>query len=536
MRTRASRTVLTALAATVLVGATLATAPAADAAAKPALKKVSPAAGSTAGGTKVTITGSGFAKGVKVKFGTTATKSVKLLSKTKLTVIAPKHKAGAVDIRVTTKSGTSKAVKADKFTYGAAPSVSSTAPSAGPPATTVTIKGTGLTGATAVSFGGVKGSSLKVAKTGKSLTVKTPAHPVGAVDVVVTTKYGSGTKKKAFTYTTASSGGGTGGNTTPTPPALSTVSVLTSGIDLSGAFTTAGVALDSAGNIYYADTVGGYNVVEKIPAAGGASAIVVGSTDGAGTAPSACTSTCGPTSFHLFQPPALAFDPSGNLFVTEAATNVIFKVTAPGTAGSTASLFAGPTVDGATWTEITGIVTDSAGNLYVANMGVTSTVDKVSPAGVISPVTTIVGGTLQGGIAIDKDGNLYVPDTDACVVDKIPAGSTTATPLFGGCSADPSAGVSAENTGGPMSIAVDKFGNVFVGTGYSVVLKYSAGVVATVTGVKNSPGSSTAGAAAGNKVAYVAGLATDSTGNLYVLNAGTGSPPAAGTGSLIKIS
>jgi hypothetical protein len=85
--------------------------------AKPSISAVSPAYGKTKGGTKVTITGKNFTKGVKVKFGTTLAKSVKLVSKTKLTVITPKHSAGNVHIRVITKAGTSAKSDADLFDF-----------------------------------------------------------------------------------------------------------------------------------------------------------------------------------------------------------------------------------------------------------------------------------------------------------------------------------------------------------------------------------------------------------------------------------
>jgi hypothetical protein len=114
------RSRLIALATVGVVAAALFVPAAADAkTVKPSISKVSPAVGSTSGGAKITITGKNFAKGVKVKFGTAPAKSVRRISATKLTVVAPKHAAGTVDIRVVTKGGTSKASKVDKFQYQA---------------------------------------------------------------------------------------------------------------------------------------------------------------------------------------------------------------------------------------------------------------------------------------------------------------------------------------------------------------------------------------------------------------------------------
>jgi hypothetical protein len=76
---------------------------------------------------------------------------------------------------------------------GLAPALGSTAGG-----TTVTMTGTSLTGATSVTFGGVAGTSLSVTNDG-SLTVTTPAHAAGAVNVVITTASGS-SPTRTFTF------------------------------------------------------------------------------------------------------------------------------------------------------------------------------------------------------------------------------------------------------------------------------------------------------------------------------------------------
>ncbi|MFA4861219.1 glycine-rich domain-containing protein [Methanoregula sp.] len=83
----------------------------------------------------------------------------------------------------------------------AAPAFGSISPATGlfVGGTSVTITGTGFTGATAVTFGGTAATSFTVAS-GTSITAVTPAHAVGAVDVVVTAPGGSVTGTGAFTY------------------------------------------------------------------------------------------------------------------------------------------------------------------------------------------------------------------------------------------------------------------------------------------------------------------------------------------------
>jgi PKD repeat protein len=87
----------------------------------PVLTSISPASGSTAGGTSVTITGTGFTGATDVLFGATTGTSLTVLSDSTITIISPAHTAGTVDIRVTTPIGTSAVVVADQFTYGPLP-------------------------------------------------------------------------------------------------------------------------------------------------------------------------------------------------------------------------------------------------------------------------------------------------------------------------------------------------------------------------------------------------------------------------------
>ena len=87
----------------------------------PTVTGLSPSTGSTAGGTEVTVTGSGFGLGTTataLKFGKTPGTSVNCASSTTCTVLAPAAvKAGTVDVRATVSGKTSKKAPADHFTY-----------------------------------------------------------------------------------------------------------------------------------------------------------------------------------------------------------------------------------------------------------------------------------------------------------------------------------------------------------------------------------------------------------------------------------
>ncbi len=157
----------------------------------PTVTGVSPDAGASTGGTQVTITGTDFSEASAVKFGAAAAESYTVESPTKIVAYAPAGTVGTVDVTVTTAAGTSAKSSADRFTYLAAPTIKKLAPKAGPAAggTVVTITGTGLTGASAVSFGANAGKVLSV-KSSTAITVESPAG-TGTVSVQVSTPGGT---------------------------------------------------------------------------------------------------------------------------------------------------------------------------------------------------------------------------------------------------------------------------------------------------------------------------------------------------------
>src|SRR5690606_21892645 len=89
--------------------------------ATPTLASLTPATGTTAGGTSVVLTGADLTGATAVTFGGTAATSFTVDSATQITAITPAHAAGAVDVAVTTPGGTT--TLAGAFTY-AAPTLS----------------------------------------------------------------------------------------------------------------------------------------------------------------------------------------------------------------------------------------------------------------------------------------------------------------------------------------------------------------------------------------------------------------------------
>jgi hypothetical protein len=90
-------------------------------AAPPTITSLSPSSGPPAGGTPVTINGTGFADVSSVTFDGESATSVIVNSSTKITAAAPAHTAGAVRVAVTAAGGTTPDTTADDFTYADAP-------------------------------------------------------------------------------------------------------------------------------------------------------------------------------------------------------------------------------------------------------------------------------------------------------------------------------------------------------------------------------------------------------------------------------
>lgn len=84
--------------------------------APPTVTGLSPTSGPTAGGTHVTITGTGLTGATGVTFGGTPAGYL-VQSATEILAAAPAHAAGAVDVVVTTPNGTSTTGPDDVYTY-----------------------------------------------------------------------------------------------------------------------------------------------------------------------------------------------------------------------------------------------------------------------------------------------------------------------------------------------------------------------------------------------------------------------------------
>jgi sugar lactone lactonase YvrE len=189
-----------------------------------------------------------------------------------------------------------------------------------------------------------------------------------------------------------------------------------------------------------------------------------------------------------------------------------------------------------------GLAVDSSGNLYVSDQqnsrvlyypaGSTTATRVYGQMGSFTCCGGNNGGisanSLNGpyGIALDSNGNLYVADYGNNRVLYYPAGSTTATRVYGQggsftTNTTNNGGISANSLDLPTAVALDSSGNLYVADQYNNrVLFYPSGST-TATRVYGQGGSfSTGGANKGgisaNSLAFPTGLAVDSSGNLYV--------------------
>ncbi len=174
-------------------------------AAAPTVTSVAPSSGPIAGGTAITITGTGFTAGATVTLGGTAATGVTVLTSTSITATTPAHAAGAVSVVVTNPDAQSGS-RPNGFTYLApAPTVTSVAPSSGPDTggTSLTITGSNFAAGATVTLGGAAATGVTV-NTSTSITATTPAHVAGAVSVAVTNADAqSGSLPSGYTYTTS---------------------------------------------------------------------------------------------------------------------------------------------------------------------------------------------------------------------------------------------------------------------------------------------------------------------------------------------
>jgi hypothetical protein len=186
---------------------------------QPTFSQISPAGGTTAGGTAVTITGTNFQTGVnitRVALGGVPLTNLQVTSDTQITGVTGPHAAGSVDLEIAGTSPGAPSVDLDAdalldeqnvYQYFVPPVVTSITPNTGPIGgnTDVTITGTNFSSVTDVKFGGTELVHMDFfVQTDTIRRGLTPAHDAGAVDVTLETSGDPVVVQNGFTYAGAS--------------------------------------------------------------------------------------------------------------------------------------------------------------------------------------------------------------------------------------------------------------------------------------------------------------------------------------------
>jgi gliding motility-associated-like protein len=181
----------------------------------------------------------------------------------------------------------------------------------------------------------------------------------------------------------------------------------------------------------------------------------------------------------------------------------------------------------------TGLATDRAGNLYIADMS-NAVVRKIDPSGIISTVagTGSAGNSGDNGpatsaqmgqpaaVCVDNAGNLYIADYRNNVIRKVNTSGIITTIAGNGTNGYSGDGgtATAAQISLPLGIAVDGPGNIyFTEGGNDLVRKVTpAGIISTFAGTGTPGYSGDGGPAAAALFGGVQGIAIDGANNVYI--------------------
>ncbi|MEQ1749755.1 MAG: ELWxxDGT repeat protein, partial [Prosthecobacter sp.] len=248
-------------------------------------------------------------------------------------------------------------------------------------------------------------------------------------------------------------------------------------------------------------------------------------------------------------PRSVALDGTSNVYVADTNNHAIRKITTTGgistlagglgesgsfNGSGIAARFSSPRGVAVLKTAVSTPVVIPAGTVYVADTG-NHVIRRISPDGAVMTLAGTVGsvGTVGGlgglarfssprGLVVRSDGTAFVADTGNHTIRQISAAGLVSTYAgTAGTSGSDNATGAAARFSSPQAVAVDSFGNVFVSdTGNHLIRKIdNTGTVTTLAGGAGQSGSAD-GTGTAARFSSPEGISADTTGNLYVADAG----------------
>ena len=240
-----------------------------------------------------------------------------------------------------------------------------------------------------------------------------------------------------------------------------------------------------------------------------------------------------PTNASLNAVTGMAFDSHGNLYFADTYNNRVRMIgngTITTIAGTGAGNFGG---DGGPAASAllnlpSGLAFDSFGNLYIGDSGNQRVrVVTLSPSTTTGPISTLVGGNKQfaapANLAVDTKGNLYICDTGLNTVFAYSFNTKVVTNFAGasvasGAYAGDGGSAAQARLYSPDGLAVDSQGNVYIAdSGNYRLREVSSGSlkISTVAGNGTYRFAGDGGQAINAQLNFPTGMALDSGGNLY---------------------
>ena len=247
----------------------------------------------------------------------------------------------------------------------------------------------------------------------------------------------------------------------------------------------------------------------------------------------------------LYCPDAMAFDGAGNMYIADYCNNEVRKVEAGTGTITTIAGIGSPAYTGdngpATSAELyapSSVALDGAGNLYIADLGNGVVRKVVLSTGVITTYagTGVLAYTGDGGlatsaafnapyrVAVDVAGNLYVADLYNQVVRKITASTGVVTRFAGnatnGYTGNGGQAIDAELSY-PIGLALDTAGDLYIVEALNNVVRKvdaSTGVISLVAGNNTAGYTGDAGPATSAQLNEPLDVAVDAAGDLYIVD------------------